>query len=182
MYSSSSQEIFNVIPDTEFDWGLDTGNIVSLTTNPVVYHIHLPTYAEEGCSFYRSFWFVDTQSYNLVLSRLQTIIRSGVSALELNGLEFMYCFDDLDMTCWGSCTKWSLTLDESSYSPGLLRPSLGSRNELKTLIREAHLIGLSIIVDLTWDCFDRNTLVWGYHTFYSHCTLFSRFLFRYEWI
>ena len=31
MYSSSSQEIFNVIPDTEFDWGLDTGNIVSLT-------------------------------------------------------------------------------------------------------------------------------------------------------
>ena len=61
-------------------------------------------------------------------------------------------------------------VDESSYSPGLLRPSLGSIAQLKSLIFEAHSHNIPVILDLDWESSKRDSLLWDYHNFYMFCT------------
>ena len=59
--------------------------------------------------------------------------------------------------------------DESSYSPGLLRPSLGSVAQLKSLIFEAHAHNIPVILDLDWESSKRDSLLCDYHNFYTCC-------------
>lgn len=44
---------------------------------------------------------VDETAFNTVSTRLATMARVGVTAIELNALEFMYCEEDTSMVCWG---------------------------------------------------------------------------------
>ncbi|KAK8821230.1 hypothetical protein WA538_005858, partial [Blastocystis sp. DL] len=146
--SNAIHDISSVLPDFSFDWNSDNiGQGSSLSSPSVIYHIHLPTYVQPEYE----------TAFNTVSTRLATMARVGINAIELNALEFMYCEEDISMVCW----------DQSSYSPGLLRPSLGSRRQLKQLVREAHRIQMPIIIDLNWDCFSRNTLLWEYNHIFS---------------
>ena len=60
-------------------------------------------------------------------------------------------------------------IDTTSYSPGLLRPVLGTRTQLKKVVMTAHKLGIPVIVDLNWESFTRRSLVSAYHSFYNEC-------------
>lgn len=62
-------------------------------------------------------------------------------------------------------------LDDSSYSPGLLRPSLSNTTSLRELIHEIHKHSMSVIIDLNWESFKRSTLFGSYHGYYAKCRI-----------
>ena len=64
-----------------------------------------------------------------------------------------------------------LSIDTTSYSPGLLRPALGTRAQLKEVVMAAHKLGIPVIVDLNWESFTRRSLVSAYHSFYNECRI-----------
>ena len=104
-----------------------------------------------------------------VSSRIETMKRIGVNVIELNGLEYLYCNGN-DITCWGGSSIPSSPIDESSYSPGLLRPSLGSVAQLKELIFQAHANDMAVVLDLDWESSKRDSLLWDYHNYYLFCS------------
>lgn len=63
----------------------------------------------------------------------------------------------------------SNSIDESSYSPGLLRPSLTNTSSLIDLVHNLHMNNLSVIIDLNWESFKKSTLFGSYHSYYTKC-------------
>lgn len=113
---------------------------------------------------------VANSPFATVSSRIETLKHIGVNVIELNGLEYLYCNGN-DITCWGARLLSSSPTDESSYSPGLLRPSLGSVAQLKELVFQAHANGMAVVLDLDWESSKRDSLLWDYHNYFLFCAI-----------
>ena len=42
--------MYNVIPNKSFDWDYGSDDSLPIPSNPIVYHIHLPTYVQKDCT------------------------------------------------------------------------------------------------------------------------------------
>ena len=147
----------NIISDTDYLWRFN--DFVPLPPNPLFYQINLPTYKEEQCRLSPSLAFrSDSTSYETIINRLETIQLLGVNVIELHALEQSSCDAEYDI-CW----------IEPSYSPGLLRPTLGSPVQLKELIDHIHMLNMSVVLDLNWEFFNINSPIYHYHQFYTLC-------------
>ena len=102
--------------------------------------------------------FPDSTPYETVINRLETIQLLGVNVIELHALEQSSCDAEYDI-CWM----------EPSYSPGLLRPTIGTPNQLKEMIDYIHMLNMSVVLDLNWEFFNINSPIYHYHQFYTLC-------------
>lgn len=41
--------MYNTIPNKSFDWDYGSDFCLPMVNNPIVYHIHLPTYVQKDC-------------------------------------------------------------------------------------------------------------------------------------
>ena len=101
---------------------------------------------------------IDATPLDTIIQRLQTIRLTGANVLELHGIEQSSCDQQYDI-CW----------KDPSYSPGLLRPTIGNNRKLKELIDRAHQLNMSVVIDLDWESFNVNSVIFHYHQFYRLC-------------
>lgn len=157
-FSFSAREA-NIVSNTDYTWRCP--DYVPLPSNPVFYQINLPTYMEEECKQLSHFVsFPDSTPYETVINRLETIQLLGVNVIELHALEQSSCDAEYDI-CWM----------EPAYSPGLLRPTIGTPNQLKEMIDYIHMMNMSVVLDLNWEFFNINSPIYHYHQFYTLCRL-----------
>lgn len=155
---------FPLEKQTSFQTPITRGDVpISFLSPPTPYSIRStspPTWKKSVIKPSHFVSFPDSTPYETVINRLETIQLLGVNVIELHALEQSSCDAEYDI-CWM----------EPAYSPGLLRPTIGTPNQLKEMIDYIHMMNMSVVLDLNWEFFNINSPIYHYHQFYTLCRL-----------